>query len=142
MLPEGFKPGDRVVELAALTSSTALATGAVSGAWVTWMIRREWPASIGAFFAGAALGYLTARIVGRALYRTADGNTTIVSVGSASLAATIPAGLAGGIPTALLVAGLAVTVFGANDQGPLLLGTALGCGITLGVIFACISSLT
>jgi hypothetical protein len=130
------------VELAALANSVALVTGAVSGAWAVWLIKKDWPASLGAFFMGAAIGFGVAQVVARVLYRTADGNTTVVTVGSASLAVTIPAGLAGGVTTAGVVAGLALLLFDANGQATSLLAAALGCGIAFGVLFACLSSLT
>jgi hypothetical protein len=141
MPSQGLSPGDRVVELASLVQSAAIISGSVAGAWVVWLIKKNWLPSLGAFFAGAALGFVVAQIVARVLYRTADGQTTVVMVGGASLTSTIPAGLAGGIPTAILVAGLALLLSGTDGQALSLFGVALGCGIAFGVLFACLSSL-
>jgi FtsH-binding integral membrane protein len=142
MQPQGLNPGDRVVELAALASSAAIVTGAVAGALVAWLIKKSWLVSLGAFFAGAALGFVVAQVVVRVLYRSADGHTAVVKVGSASLTSTIPAGLAGGVTMAVLVAGLALLLFGAESQAASLFGAALGCGVALGVLLAGLSSLT
>jgi hypothetical protein len=141
MPPQGLNPGDRVVELAALATSAAVATGAIAGAAIVWLIKKSWLASAGAFIAGAVLGFVVAQLLARVLYRTADGNTTIVKVGSASLPTTIPAGLAGGIATAIAVALIALLVFSARSQASSLFGVAIGCGVVLGILFACLGTL-
>jgi len=142
MPPQGLNPGDRVVELSALVVSVAVATGAFAGALVVWLIRKNWLASAGAFITGAVLGFITGRFVARVLYHTANGNTTVVKVGSASLSATIPAGLAGGVATALAVSVIALFVFSARNQVLSLFGVAITCGVVLGILFACLGSLT
>jgi hypothetical protein len=142
MPPQGLNPGDRVVELAALVVSAAVGTGAVAGALVVWLIKKSWLASGGAFVTGAVLGFAAGKLVALLLYRTADGNTTVVKVGSASLSATIPAGLAGGIATAVAVGLLALLLFSARNQSLSLFGVAIGCGVVLGILFACLGSLT
>lgn len=141
MPPQGLNPGDRVVELAALLQSAAVATGALAGAWLLWFLKKSWVAALGALAGGAALGFVVGHILARALYRTAEGNTTIVKVGSASLPSTLPAGLAGGVATATTIALLALLIFGAKNQALPLFGIALGCGVVLGVLFACLGSL-
>jgi hypothetical protein len=142
MPPEGLNPGDRVVELAGLLHSAAIATGALAGAWLLWLIKKSWIVSVGALIGGAALGFVVAHVLARLLYRTAEGNTTVVKLGSASLTSTIPAGLAGGVTTAVAVGVLAVLIFGAKDQAWTLFSVSLGCGFVLGVLFACLGSLT
>ena len=140
MTPQGLNPGDRVVELAALATLAAVATGAVASAWILWLIKKSWLISAGALIAGGVVGFLVGQLVGRVLYHT-DGNTTVVKVGSASLSSTIPAGLAGGVVTALAVSVLAVLIFGAGSQASSLFGVAIGCGVVLGILFACLGSL-
>ena len=142
MPPRGLNPGDRVVALAALAVSAAVATGAVAAAWIVWLIKTSWLASAGAFIAGAVVGFAVGQLVARLLYHTADGNTTVVKVGSASLSATIPAGLAGGVATAIAVGLLASLIFSARSQALSLFGVAIGCGVVLGALFACLGSLT
>jgi hypothetical protein len=141
MPPEGLNPGDRVVELAWLLHSAAIATGAVTGAWLLWLIKKNWVASLGALLGGAALGFVVAHVLARVLYRTAEGNTTVVKVGGASLASSIPAGLAGGLATAVAVAVIAIFLFGAKSQAWTLFSISLGCGVVLGCLFACLGSL-
>ncbi len=138
--PQGLSPGDRVVDLAALVRSAALGTSAVSAAWVAWLVRGGWLTSLAALLIGAALGYLVAEIVSCVRYRR-GANTTVVKVGIDSLVSTIPAGLAGGIPTAIVVAFVALLLFGADNHAALLFGVSLASGVALGVIFACGSSL-
>ena len=87
------------------------------------------------------MGFVVGHVLARILYRTAEGNTTIVKVGSASLPATLPAGLAGGVATATAIAVLALLIFGAKNQALSLFAIALGCGVVLGVLFACLGSL-
>ncbi|MDX2111705.1 MAG: hypothetical protein SFY80_15845 [Verrucomicrobiota bacterium] len=140
MPPSDLNPGDRVVELAALVISAAVATGAVASAWILWLIKKSWMASAGALIAGAVVGFLVGQLLGRVLYHT-GGNTTVVKVGSASLLSTIRAGLAGGVVTALAVAILAVLIFSTSSQSSSLFCIAIGCGVVLGILFACLGSL-
>jgi len=141
MATQGLNPGDRVVELAGLLHSAAMATGALTGAWLLWLIKKSWVASLGTLLGGAAVGFVVAHVLARMLYRTAEGNTTVVKVGSASLTSTIPAGLVGGVVTAVAVALGALLIFGAKNQALPLFSVALGCGVVLGVAFACLGSL-
>jgi hypothetical protein len=141
MPPEGLNPGERVVELAGLLHSAAIATGALTGAWLLWLIKKNWLASLGALLSGAALGFVVAHVLARLLYRTAEGNTTVVKVGTASLVSTIPAGLLGGVATAVAIALVVVLIFSAWNQAVPLFSTALCCGAVLGVLFACLGSL-
>jgi hypothetical protein len=141
MPPSNLNPGDRVVELAALAVSAAVATGAVAGAWVVWLIKKSWLASARAFIGGAVIGFAVSQLLVRILYRTADGKMTIVKVGSASLSATIPAGLAGGIATAIAIGLLASLLLSVRSQALSLFGVAIGCGLVLGILFACLGSL-
>ncbi|MBI5758471.1 MAG: hypothetical protein HZA46_08140 [Planctomycetales bacterium] len=141
MPPQGLNPSDRVVELGALAISAAVSTGAVAGAWILWLIKKSWLASAGSLVAGAVVGFVVGQLVARILYRT-GGNTAVVKIGSASLSATIPAGLAGGVATAVAVGLLALLTFSSRSQALSLFGVAIGCGVVLGVLFACLGSLT
>ena len=136
-----LSPGDKVVELPALLSTSAVVTGGVAGAWLLWLIKRSWLTSAGALVAGAVVGFLIARILARVLYRTAGGSTVVVKAGRASLSSTIRAGLAGGCATALVVAFLAILTFGARNQTAALFGSAIACGVVLGTLLASLSSM-
>src|SRR5438132_8017747 len=91
MPTQSLNPGDRVVDLAALVVSVAVATGAVTGALLVWLIKRGWLAAAAAFVVGAMIGFVLGSALARVSYRTGDRATTVVKVGSASLASTIPA---------------------------------------------------
>jgi hypothetical protein len=121
--------------------SAALITGAVSAALVTWLAGKSWVTLVAAILIGAALGYVVAESVSRARYRR-DGNITVVKVGRSSLVSTIPAGLAGGIPTAIMVPFVALLLFGADTHVASWFGVSLASGVALGVIFACLASLS
>ena len=58
MPTQGLNPGDRVVDLAALVVSVAVATGAVTGALLVWLIKRGWLAAAAAFVVGAVIGFV------------------------------------------------------------------------------------
>ena len=137
----GLKPGDMVVDLAGMVVSAAVATGGIVGAWLLWLIKRSELVSAGAFVAGAVVGLVCAQVLARILYRTAAGNTTVVKVGISSLSLTIRAGLAGGVTSALVVALTVMLAFGAKSQAASLFGVAIGCGLVVGVLFACLGSL-
>lgn len=55
---------------------------------------------------------------------------------------TIPAGLVGGLAAAIVVALIALFVFSSKGQAGTLFAIAIGCGLALGVLFACLGSLT
>ena len=101
--PQELDPNDRVVELAALVRLVSLPTGGISAAWAGWVVRGNWLASLTAVLPGVAAGYVVSQIVSSVVYRTADGKTRVVKVGSGSIAVTIPAGLAGGVSTAIVI---------------------------------------
>ncbi len=138
---QGLNPGDRVVELAGLVVSAAVVTGAISGACLVWRLGKSWLLSGGGLIVGAVIGFGVGQLIARIFYRT-GANATVVKVGSASLSSSIPAGLAGGISTGFAIAVIALLIFGARSQAPVLFGTAIGCGLVLGVLFACLGSLT
>jgi hypothetical protein len=139
-MPENpFHPGERVVELAGVVQSVAIFTGAVTGAATAWLAKRSWLVSGTSLLIGAVLGFAVGLLAARIFYHSAEGMTTVVRVGSGSLPSTIRAGLAGALPTALIVASAAVFVLSAPAQSAFT--TSLLCGAIIGVTFACLSSL-
>jgi hypothetical protein len=139
MTPQSLNSGDRVVELAALAVSVAVATGAIAGAWLVWLIKKSWLVSAG-LIVGAVIGFGVGQLVARILYHP-GGSTIVVKVGSASLLSTIRAGLIGGVVTGIVVGLLALLIFSARSQASLLFEVAIGCGVVLGILFACVGSL-
>ena len=141
MPPQGLNPGDRVLELAGLAVSAAVATGAVAAAWIVWLIKKSWLGSAGALIAGAVIGLAVGQLLARILYYP-GGSAIVVKVGRASLPSTIRAGLSGGVLTAIVVGLLALLIFSARSQARSLFKVAIDCGVVLGVLFACLGSLT
>ena len=139
--PQTLSPGYRVVELGAVAQSAAVITGVVAGLWLMRLIGRSWLASGIAFAAGAALGFAVGNVVARTRYRSADGRTVVAKVGVGALGSAVPAGLAGALSTAVMIALLALVLFGAKVQAASLFAAALGCGAVIGPIVACLASL-
>ena len=137
-----LQPGERVVELAAVSVSTGVVAGALEGAWAGWLVGGSWMNAVAGFFAGAAVGYAMGWLVARHFYRPGDGNTMVVRVGRGSLPATLRAGLFGGILGAMAAGVLAFLVPGAMLHTLPLLGAALPGGALIGAGMACLSSLT
>ena len=133
-----LQPGERVVELAGVVQSVAIFSGAVAASLTSWFAKRSWAVSGISFVVGAFVGFLVGMAAARVFYRTADGMTTIVRVGSSSLPATIRAGLAGGVLTALVVAAGSVLFLSAPAQSAFT--TSLVCGAVIGVVFAFLGS--
>jgi len=90
---------------------------------------------------GAVIGFVLAQVIVRVMYRRSDGRVTVVKVGPASLRSTIPAGLVGGLGAAFLVPILVLLAFSPKTDPVALIVVALGCGVVLGVLFACVASL-
>ena len=135
-----LNPGDLVVGLAALVQSSATLSGAVVGAGAVWLTGGSWSAVVAALFAGGLLGFGAGFLVARALYHSSDGQTTVVRVGVQALPAAIPAGLAGGLPSAFVVAAAVILLYSAPVWMTLIV--ALLSGTLIGVGFAFASSLT
>ncbi len=142
MPPQGLTPGERVVNLSGLAISAAVVTSGVSSAWIVWVFRNNWLTSVGAAIAGAIAGFITARVVAEFVYHTPDGRITVVKAGGTSLSATIRAGLAGSMPASVVVAILGLVLFGASNHVAVLIGVPLGCSVLIGVVFACLASLS
>lgn len=73
MSDNSFKPGDSVVELAALVQSVAIHTGAVAGAFAGWTAKPSWIAAAVGLFTGGMLGLPVGWFVARCSYRTRNG---------------------------------------------------------------------
>jgi hypothetical protein len=141
MLAQELKPGDKVVELAAVVRSAACLTGAVAAASLLWLIAGNQLLSAGGLMAGSAAGYIVAQAIARLGYRSATGQTAVVKAGVGAFPAALLAGLAGGLSTAILVALLAVGIFGLQDHAASLFLVSLGCGAVLGGAVACVVAL-
>jgi hypothetical protein len=141
MSPQELQPGDRVIELAAVAVSAAVFTGAVCGVCLSWLTKKSWLVSVEALVTGLVTGWIAGESIAHLVYLTGGGNTKLVKAGVASLSATIPAGLMGGIATGILVGLLGIWALDARKQAMSLLGFAVGCGVVLGTLVACLGSL-
>jgi hypothetical protein len=134
-----FSPGDRVVELAALAHTAAVVAGALTAVTNTWLGHRPWPVSLLALAGGGFAGFVVGLVVGRLLYRTADGRTAVVRVGRGALPAALRAALAGSLTSATAAAGLAVWLLAAPSLPSLL--AAACCGLLTSLVLSCLASL-
>ncbi len=120
--------------------SAAVVAGALAGPIDAWLAHRSWSVSSVAFVCGGLAGFVVGRVVGRALYRTADGQTAVVRAGRGALPAALRAGLAGGLASAVASTGLGLWLLAAPPLPSLI--AAACCGILAGVVLPCLASLT
>ena len=140
MTDKQLNPGDLVVELAVLAQSAAILSGAVAGAATVWLTSGSWSTAVAALFAGGFLGFMAGFLVARVLYRSGDGQTTVVRVGIQALSSAIPAGLAGGLSSVFVVGTAAILLYSVPVWMALIV--ALLCGALIGVGLAFAASLT
>ncbi|QEH35593.1 hypothetical protein OJF2_41460 [Aquisphaera giovannonii] len=135
-----LSPGDRVLELAALALAAAVVAGALTALTGAWLGHHSWPVSLAALVCGGFAGFVVGRVVGRWLYRAADGQTAVVRVGRGALPAALRAGLAGGLASAVAATGLAIWLLAAPSLPSLV--AAACCGSLAGLVLSCLASLT
>ena len=92
------------VSLLEVTRLSAMIAGAVAGAAVGWLSKRNILLALCAFMLGSMGGMSIGTGMGHLFFLTPDGSEMIVSAGYHSLLRVIPAALAGAIPTAFLMA--------------------------------------
>ena len=92
------------VSLLEVTRLSAMIAGAVAGAAVGWLSKRNILLALCAFMLGSMGGMSIGTGMGRLFYVTSDGAEVMVTAGFHSIVKVIPAALAGAIPTAFLMA--------------------------------------
>ena len=97
-------PSVESVSLLELTRLAAMIAGAVAGATVGWLSKRNILLSLCAFMLGIMGGMSIGTGMGHLFYMSPDGAESIVKAGFHSLLSVVPAALAGAIPTAFLMA--------------------------------------
>lgn len=97
-------PSVESVSLLELTRLSALVAGAVAGAVVGWISKRNIFLSLYAFMLGIMGGLSIGTGMGHLFYMSADDVEARVSSGFHSILTALPAGLAGAVPTAFLMA--------------------------------------
>jgi len=96
-------PSTAGVSLMELTKLSAMMAGAVSGALVAWLARRNVLLSLCAFFLGTMGGMSIGTGMGHLFYVTHDGAESIIRAGFSSVVSALGAGAAGAMPTAFLI---------------------------------------
>lgn len=96
-------PSAEGVPLMELTKLSAMMAGAVSGAVVAWISRRNVLLALCAFFLGIMGGLSLGTGMGRLFYMSHDGAESIVRAGCCSIFPAAGAGMAGALPTAFLI---------------------------------------
>lgn len=139
MADDSLQSAERVVELAGLTQSAAVLTGAVVAALASWLGEQGWTLITSALLLGGAVGFLAGFAMACVLYRSRDGMTAVVRTGRSSLSSTIFAGLVGGISSAIVVSVVAVFLLSTPARTAVPISTAVG--VIIGISFACLSSL-
>lgn len=96
-------PSAEGVQLMELTRLSAMMAGAVSGALVAWLSRRNVLLTLSAFFLGIMGGLTLGTGMGNLCFVSHEGVETIVKAGCCSILWILGSGLAGSIPTAFMV---------------------------------------
>lgn len=105
MEPSQLKPGDTVIPLAGLCITVAIICGAVNSAIVTWNFNPIWWLTIVAFFVGAVLSWVIAKVASSLVYPASPDNVCVVKAGASALPKTIAAAMMGSV-VGLLICGL------------------------------------
>ncbi len=96
-------PSEAGVSLPELAGLAAMMAGAVSGALVSWISRHSVLLSLCSFLLGIMGGMSIGTGMGNLLYVSPDGVESLVNVGHGSVFSVLWAGLAGAIPTAIVM---------------------------------------
>lgn len=96
-------PSSQGISLMVLTKLSAMLAGAVSGAFVAWLSRRNVLLTLCAFLLGIMGGMITGTGLGNLFYVASDGVESIVRVGFCSICSALGASMAGAIPTAFVI---------------------------------------
>jgi hypothetical protein len=106
MEPSQLNPGDTVIPLVGLIVTTAIISGSINAAIVTWKYNHAWWLSLIAFFIGAIICWYISKHFGSLVFpsNSAD-NVMVVKAGSSALPLTLKAALVGST-LGLVISGL------------------------------------
>ena len=134
-----LQPGDRVVELAALSRSAGGFSGLISIAIIVFFGLGSWTFTAAGALAGAVGGYIVGSVVGILLFPSPDGQVFIVKHGPESLASSLKAALVSSFAVSVIAALVAWCGFpNALGAGTWVAGIA---AVVVGAVFACLASL-
>ncbi len=91
------------VSLLELTKLSAMMAGAVSGALVSWLARRNVLLTLCSFFLGMMGGIICGTGMGHLIYVSQEGVESIVNVGCCSILDGLGGGAAGAIPASFVI---------------------------------------
>ena len=110
MQPSQLNSGDTVIPLAGLIVTTAIVSGSVNAAVVTWKYNHVWWLSLIAFFIAAVVCWFISKKVGHFVFpASSENNVFVVKAGSSALPLTLKAAITGAC-LSLFIAGLALAL--------------------------------
>jgi hypothetical protein len=93
---EGLEPGDRVLDLHAVTRSGGMFAGLVVAPIAAAFVGRAWWECLIVAIAFAVVGFIVGGLVGRAAFRTPPGQTVVIKAGASAIGIAMRASLFGG----------------------------------------------
>lgn len=134
-MSDDLKPGDRVIDLRALTRSAGLFTGMAASPIAAWFAGWSAGGCLLATVLGAGIGVILGVTAAWVTLRAPAGQTVVARVGAGSLGVAIRASLSGGLIVATSAAVAAFVGFGASAAGVVLLA-GFGVAVAVGVLGA------
>ncbi len=96
MEPSQLNQGDTVIPLADLIVKTAIISGAINSAIITWKFNQSWWLTLAAFVIGAVVCWLLARYIGSLVFpATQFDDIFVVKAGSSAIPFTLKAAFIG-----------------------------------------------
>ncbi len=138
-MSDDLQPGDRVIELAAMSRSAGMFSGLIAIPLTVFCLTRSWLWTVLAIIAGLVIGYGVALTMGRLMFPTVDGNVVVVKHGSGSIFAAMRASLAPSIVISVLMVVVTMVL-----PGPQIWAGSIGIAATLvvGVAIALLGALS
>lgn len=133
----GFEPGDRVIDLRAVTRSAGLISGLITTPLAAWLAAWSWGGCALALLVGAGTGLIIGVIAGRIGIRTPPDHTLVTRPGVPALKLTLQASLWG----SLAVGGLVAVASLLGPGGMVAAGISITVGVAIGVGVGCLSAL-
>ena len=131
-----WRSGDKVVDLAALTRSSAMFTGAITLPLALWLLDQDVIWIVAGLVAGGALGLVLGALLGRLFFPAREGHVLVVKLGPDALPLALKAGLNGGVCAGILIGVLSPPILSETANLPLL----IGLGTTIGVLWGTFSA--
>ncbi len=105
MEPSQLNPGDTVIPLADLVVKTAIISGSINSAIITWKFNQSWWLTLAAFVIGAVVCWFLARYIGSLVFPVSQyDDIFVVKAGSSAIPLTLKAAFIGS-STALIFCG-------------------------------------